>query len=80
MRIFAVVQEDPCPVFVPDAHVDVGRLKIKFPGSDNKLVLAYDGHRRHIHLQGARTSNPRQLNCITYVIQILPGYRAVGKQ
>ena len=65
MRIFAVVQQDPCPVLVPDAHVDVGRLKIKFPGSDNKLVMAYDGHRRHIHPQGARTSNPRQRNCIT---------------
>ena len=55
------------PVLVPDAHVDVRRLKLKLklPGSDNKLVLPYDGHRRHIHLQGARTSNPHQRNCIT---------------
>ena len=65
MRIFAVVQEDPCPVLVPHAHVHMGRLKIKLPGSDNELVLAYDGHRRYIHLQEARTSNPRQRNCIT---------------
>ena len=28
MGIFAVVQKDPCPVFVPDAYVDVERLKI----------------------------------------------------
>ena len=53
MGIFAVVQKDPCPVFVPDAYVDVGRLKIKFPGADSELVLAHDGHRRHIHLQEA---------------------------
>ena len=54
MGIFAVVQEDPRPVFIiPDACVDVGRLKIKLPGADNELVLAYDYHRRHDHPQGA---------------------------
>ena len=57
MGIFAVVQEDPCSVFVPDAHVDMRRLKIKLPGADNELVLAYDRHRRHIHLQEARPSS-----------------------
>ena len=65
MGIFAVVQEDPGPVFVPDAYVDVGRLKIKLPAADNELVLAYDGHRRHISLQEARTSSSRRRNCIT---------------
>ena len=63
--IFAVVQKDPCPVFIPDAYVDMGWLEIKFPGADNELVLAYDDHRRHIHLQGARTSGLHRRNCIT---------------
>ena len=45
MGIFAVVQEDPCPVFIPNTYVDMGWLEIKFPGADDELVLAYDGHR-----------------------------------
>ena len=63
MGILAAVQEDPSPVFIPD--VDVGRLQIKLPGADDELVLAYDDHRRHIHLQGARTSSLRSIDCFT---------------
>ena len=71
MGIFAVVQEDPCPVFIPNTYVDVGRLKIKLSGADNELVLAYDGHRRHIHLQEVRSSgSPSSL--YHHVIQALP--------
>ena len=49
----------------PDAYVNMGRLKIKFPGADDELVLTYDGHRRHIDLQGAWASSSRWCNCIT---------------
>ena len=31
MGIFAVVQEYPCPVFIPDAYVDVGRPQNQIP-------------------------------------------------
>ena len=65
MGIFAVVREYPCPVFIADAYVNMGRLKIELSGADNELVLAYDSHRRHIHLQGGQTSNSHQRNCIT---------------
>lgn len=65
MEIFAVVQQDPRPVLVPDTNVNVGRLKVKLPGADNELALAYDGHRRHIHPRKVRRSSSPQRNCIT---------------
>ena len=51
MGLLAVVQEDPCPVFLPHTHMDVGRLKVKAPGADTELILANDGHRRQIDLR-----------------------------
>ena len=53
MGRFAIVQEDPCPVSLTDACVDVRRFKIKLPGADDELVMAYDGNRRHGYPRGA---------------------------
>ena len=52
MRIFAVVQEDPRPVFVAHAHMDVGRFEFQLPGADDELVLTNYGDSRQIHTQG----------------------------
>ena len=65
MRVFAIIQEDPCPVFVADAHVDVGRFELQLPGADNELVLAYYGDGRHVRIQEGRASSSRRLDCIT---------------
>ena len=72
MGIFAVVQEDPCPVFVPDTHVDVGRLEVKLPGADNELILANDGHRRHIHLRESPKTKLAFMQLNRAMIQALP--------
>lgn len=61
--ILAVVQEDPCPVFISDAHMYVGRFELS--RADDELALAYRRHRRHIRLQGNRTSSLRRNDCIT---------------
>ena len=71
MGRFAIVQEDPCPVSLTDACVDVRRFKIKLSGADDGLVLPYDGHRRHIHLQGVRSSGSPSL-LYHHVIQGFP--------
>ena len=39
MGILAVVQEDPCPVFISDAYMDVGWLEVELSGADYELVL-----------------------------------------
>ena len=80
MGIFAVIQEDSCPVFIPNTYVDMGWLEIKFPGADNELVLAYDSHRRHIHLQEARKSQLTPARLYHDMIQLTPGPRAVGNR
>ena len=52
MGIFAAFQEYPCPVFVADAHVDVGRFEFQLPGAGDELVLTNYGDSRHIRTQG----------------------------